>query len=182
MFLNFLIATTLFLWGNSYSYAHQADAITPIQWPEKITPIMLLGKRLFFDKRLSKDYKTSCASCHQFDRGGSSLEKRPIQYSGKPAKHNTTSIFNISQNYNLGWIGQLASAEFQLNNLITGNTVMGLSWEEIEQRIKDDAEYVKLFAKAFTGKEMDGDITRQNISQAIVAYEHALTPPSANDL
>jgi len=182
MFLNFLIVTTLFLWVSPYSNAHQADAITAIQWPVKITPKMLLGKRLFFDKRLSKDYKTSCASCHQFDRGGSSFEKRPIQHSGKPAKHNSTSIFNITQNYKLGWIGQFASAELHLNNLIEEKKDMGLSWMEIEQRINTDAEYVKLFTQAFTATELGGDITRGHINQALVTYELALTTPSSFDL
>jgi len=182
MFLSFLTVITFFLWVSPYSFAHQIDSITPIQWPEKITPKMLLGKRLFFDKRLSRDDETSCASCHQFDRGGSSFEKRSILYSGQLTKHNSTSIFNLTQNYNLGWIGQLASAEFQLNNLIAGKKVMGLSWEEIEQRIKQDAEYVKLFAKVFAAKELRGEINRESISQAIVAYEHALTTPSPFDL
>lgn len=30
----------------------------------------LLGKKLFFDKRLSKDNTISCASCHDLDNGG----------------------------------------------------------------------------------------------------------------
>jgi cytochrome c peroxidase len=179
-FLRLLIVVCFVLQIN-ISFANSQMAITPIKWPDNITAQMLLGKRLFFDKILSKDKKIACVSCHLFPNGGSVDKSRPIMYSGKMAGHNSTSIFNLSTNYKLGWIGQLSSIEHQFEKLVKGKKVMGLSWEEIVERLRNDASYVKQFNEIYPSKIGGQSVTKKTVSAAVVAYESALITPSPFD-
>lgn len=179
-FLRLLAVVCFFLQINT-SVASSQMAITPIEWPDNITAKMLLGKRLFFDKILSKDKKIACVTCHQFPNGGSVAESRPVMYSGKMTGHNSTSIFNLSTNYKLGWLGQLSSIEHQFEKLVNGKKVMGLSWKEIVTRLRSESAYVKQFEEIYPSALGEQSITKQTVSAAMVAYESALMTPSAFD-
>jgi cytochrome c peroxidase len=161
---------------STLSLAHQDTAITPIAWPNSITPQMLLGKQLFFDTRFSKDNQLSCATCHQFDKGGSIPVDLPTMFNGDKTRYNSTSIFNLNPDYFLGWVGNLNSAQDQLNQLMGGKKVMGLSWEELVTKLQANDQYVATFKKVF-----NASISIDTITRAIVSYEQALVTPSAFD-
>ncbi len=170
-----LLAINLAIFS-SLSFAHQEAAITPVTWPDSITPQMLLGKQLFFDVKLSKDNQSSCATCHQFDKGGSIPVDRPFMFNGEKTRYNSTSIFNLNQDYVLGWLGHISTAQDQLNRLMSGKNVMGLSWSELVSKLQADAQYVASFKKVFNAPISMGTITR-----AIVSYENALVTPAPFD-
>ncbi len=156
--------------------AHQESAITAISWPDSITSQMMLGKKLFFDNRLSKDNQSSCATCHQFDKGGSAPVDRPAMFNGEKTRYNATSIYNLDPYYILGWVGHLSSAQDQLNRLVSGEKVMGLSWAELVKKLQTDEQYVASFNTIFKAP-----ISIDTISRAIVSYEQALITPSPFD-
>jgi len=53
-----------------------------------------LGRKLFFDTRLSKDNTVSCASCHRPDHGFASPEKIAVGINGRVGKRNAPSLLN----------------------------------------------------------------------------------------
>jgi cytochrome c peroxidase len=72
-----------------------------------------LGKRLFFDTRLSHDDKVSCATCHQLDRGGSDRLPVSVGIDGRKGGVNAPTVFNSSLNFVQFWDGRAASLEEQ---------------------------------------------------------------------
>ncbi len=156
--------------------SHAREPVSAVKYPEKITPEMLLGKQLFFDPILSEDRKTTCASCHQFSHGGSFPDATTLMYNGQPSRYNSSSVFNLSANYILGWEGQFSSIAQQIDALVTKKTVMGLSWNEITARLQQHSEYRQRFDIIYP----EG-ITRQTVMHAIATYETALTTPSPFD-
>ena len=170
--LIWILALQLFVAGIGYA----REPVSAVHYPVKITPEMLLGKKLFFDPLLSENRQTSCASCHLFSHGGSyPLAKTPM-HNGSKSRYNSPSVFNLSQNYPLGWEGQLISMQEQMHNLVTKQAKMGLSWDNIENRLRQQADYDARFSRLYP----EG-ITRETITRALVTYQLALTTPSPFD-
>jgi cytochrome c peroxidase len=159
-----------------FCFAQASSIITPIQWPAKITEEMLLGKELFFDKKISKNGDLSCASCHLFEHGGSDSMSHSLRFDNSDTMFNTPSVFNVISGYKIGWIGRLNSAQNHLDDFFLNPVEMGASWQKAIQTIESNGEYVRRFNQIYT----DG-ITQKNISSAILAYEEALTTPSDFD-
>lgn len=70
--------------------------------PEKIdfnVAKAALGKRLFFDTRFSRDNKVSCASCHDFAKGGADGRARPVGVDGRIGMINVSTVFNSGFNF-----------------------------------------------------------------------------------
>lgn len=156
--------------------SHAREPVSAVQYPAKITPEMLLGKKLFFDPLLSEDRQTSCASCHLFSHGGSYPKAKTPMHNGSKSRYNSPSVFNLSQNYPLGWEGQLTSMQAQMHSLVNKQAKMGLSWDNIENRLRQQADYNSRFTRLYP----EG-ITRKSITQALVTYQLALTTPSPFD-
>lgn len=166
----------LMSFASVFSFANQGAPISTVSWPQTITDEMKLGKRLFFDKKLSKDNQLSCASCHQFDKGGSLPVSHSKQFNGQYSRYNPSSVFNLNRDYKLGWVGHLNSAGHQLEALIGGQKVMGLSWQGMIKKLNNEPSYVKAFNKVY-----DRPISKETITKALVSFEMALTTPSDFD-
>ena len=65
-----------------------------------------IGKRLFFDTRLSKDNSIACATCHQLEAGGDDNVATGIS-SDENNVFNTPSIFNTLYNFRQNWDGSI---------------------------------------------------------------------------
>ena len=133
-----------------------------------------LGKRLFREPRLSRNEQISCASCHQFEFGGADSRRYSEGVAGTLTQVNTPTIFNIVYNFRLNWDGQYDSLAVHTNNLMQNPSVMGGVWEDILPKIAEADGYRQAFETLYT----DG-ISPENIVDAIVTYESALTTPNA---
>lgn len=140
-----------------------------------------LGKRLFFDKRLSADGTLSCASCHALtdDMGGGDGEPTSIGIQGKRGDRNAPTVLNAAFQRVLFWDGRASSLEEQAKGPLVNEVEMGMpSLASVEQRVREDAEYRIAFADVFP----DEPINIDNITKAIATYERTLvTPDSAYD-
>lgn len=135
-----------------------------------------LGKELFFDSRFSKDNSLSCASCHDFSRGGADPRPRSVGIRGQLSAVNAPSVFNSGFNFRQLWNGKLASLEEQIDVTIKNPKVMDTSWDEIIGKLKQDASLVHRFLQAYPG-----GMKSQNIIDAIATYERSLITPSRFD-
>lgn len=143
------------------------EPISPIPMTSDVDPkIAALGKKLFFEKRLSKDGTFSCHTCHLLDKYGVDLV--PASLDGRFSKRNSPTIFNVKFNFKQLWDGRAADLHKQLDGLGP------FDWDRGFELLKSDAEYPTLFKEAF-GKNVSIEL----IKIAIVEYEKTLITPNS---
>lgn len=130
-----------------------------------------LGKKLFFDPILSRDYSTSCATCHDFSKGGSDGRNVSIGIHHQKGLMNAPTVLNSVFNFTQFWNGRART--------IHNSIEMGLSPNEAAQRIQSHLVYSNLFFK-ITGRK---NVNPDDIAMMIAEYEKTLiTPNSKFDL
>jgi cytochrome c peroxidase len=130
-----------------------------------------LGRKLFFDRRLSANNTISCAMCHIAEQGFAQNELRnPVGIEGKSVRRNAPSIYNVAYASLLFHDGREMSLENQVWQPLLANNEMGnLSIGLVIERIRSLADYDTLFAAAF-GRGPDV----KTIGMALASYERML--------
>ncbi|MBE9475580.1 MAG: photosynthetic protein synthase I [Proteobacteria bacterium] len=138
-----------------------SDAIGPIVAPEVNEAKALLGKRLFFDKRLSGDAAISCSSCHQPENGFSDGLALSKAYPGSKGFRNTPTLINTALAANWFHDGRLGT---NLNDvtreMITEDYLMNMDMRLMQERVKQDPVYVEMFEAAGYGEPSNGSIRK----------------------
>src|SRR5262245_6793842 len=78
-----------------------------------------LGRRLFFDQRLSGDRSMSCATCHDPGRGFADGLVKARGKGGRTLERNTPSVVNIDARAPFFWDGRTPTAEEQAAQPVT---------------------------------------------------------------
>jgi cytochrome c peroxidase len=149
----------------------------PVIWdafiPEgnKMTPERVaLGRKLYFDTRLSKDNSVSCATCHDVTRGFTDQRDVSEGIGGQLGRRNAPTVLNTALLQTLFLDGRSPSLDHQAKMPITNPIEMGFpDGESAVEAIKDDVEYQKAFQEAY-GR----DINYEDIGRAIGAFERTL--------
>ena len=138
----------------------------------------LLGKSLFFEKKLSKNNSVSCASCHDILHGGDDNMKSSVGINGQKGALNAPTVLNSKYNFVQFWDGRAKDLKEQASGPIHNPMEMGSNINEVVQKLKQNKSYVKKFDGVYK------DIIRPKyILDAIVEFEKALiTPNSKFDL
>ncbi len=131
--------------------------------------LVSLGRKLFFDARLSSDGKVSCASCHDIERGGDDGRPRSKGVEGRDSAVNAPTVLNASLNFALFWDGRAKTLEEQVDEPLTNPDGMNLDWPAVVAKLAGDREYAADFKAAFP----EG-ITKTTVSAAIAAFERTL--------
>ena len=122
------------VWLNAASpAAAQSPTLQPRAGQEPITPIpaapaldpqrLLLGERLFSDRRLSHGNTHSCSSCHDIATNGASANVLDTPKS-QPMALNTPTVFNVSLNFRQNWEGKFRSLEEGAENTLHNPAIM----------------------------------------------------------
>ena len=150
---------------------------------DKDTPAKVeLGKKLFFDARLSINNKQSCSSCHHLDDGGAGIDNLPTSpgANGQIGTRNTPTVINAGWQVAQFWDGRSPDLAAQAKEPILNPIEMGMpSAQAVEQKLLTIPEYVSRFAAAFPQSKQA--ITYTNISEAIAAFERTLRSESRFD-
>jgi len=138
-----------------------------------------LGKRLFFDTRLSSSGKISCASCHQPELSWTDGKPRSIGHDSAINKRNAPSI-QFSWFYNrLFWDGRAKNLEDQVFAPINSESEMHSDMPDVMIKLNAVPEYKPLFKKVFGDEQIDPD----RMAEAIAAFERSIeVNPSRFDL
>jgi cytochrome c peroxidase len=128
-----------------------------------------LGKRLFFERRLSENEGISCASCHIPDKAfadGTVISPGP---KGPSGTRNTPTLVNVSlQPYQL-WDGRSSSLEDQALLPVENPREMGSRLETVLDRLNQVASYRTAFQEVF------GTLaTRNTVAQALASFERTI--------
>lgn len=138
-----------------------------------------LGKKLFFDPRLSKSSFISCNTCHNLASGGVDNLPTSIGHKWQVGKRNAPSVFNAAILPMQFWDGRAKDVEEQAKGPILNPGEMASTEKLAVERIKSIPEYVTLFKKAFPGER--DPVNFDNIAKAIAAFERTLMTPSRFD-
>lgn len=143
--------------------------------PEKIG----LGKKLFFDKRLSADGTLSCASCHEISetKGGGDGLSASIGINAQHGTRNAPTVLNAAFQKVLFWDGRATSLEEQAKGPLINPIEMGMpSLDRVVEKVSSITEYRAAFASAFPNQ---ASITIDTIAKAIAAFERTLITPDS---
>ncbi len=161
------------------------NAQTSINQDRMITPLptsipydkekAILGKQLYMDTSLSKDGKVSCNTCHDLKKYGVDNEIFSIGADGVlDEPFNSPTTFNSVFNFVQFWDGKAKNLADQAKNPFINPKEMALKDEaEVVKRVEANAKYKASFDKIY------GEITMQNITDAIAEFEKTLITPNA---
>ena len=141
-----------------------------------------LGRRLFYDKRLSGNETFSCASCHEQARAFSDGLPRAIGATGEVHPRNSMSLTNVAYASTLAWANPLLRRlEDQIPIPMFGENPVELGLagldEELIARLSADRRYRELFAAAFPTEKTP--INRTNIIFGIASFVRTLLSGNA---
>ncbi len=131
-----------------------------------------LGKKLFFDRRLSLNETISCAMCHIPEQGFSSNEvETSLGFEGRSVRRNAPTVYNTAYLTKLFHDARETTLENQVwQPLIARNEMAMPSIGKVIEKIRNLSDYKGLFEEAFEGKHADV----VNIGQAIASYQRTL--------
>jgi len=146
----------------------------PLDNPQSVGKIEL-GRKLFFDRRLSLDRMQSCASCHDPRKGFSDGRSRSVGRGGKRLARHSPSVLNAAYNSRQFWDGRAASLEDQAEGPMLAASEMGMgSARRLVARLQGIPEYIRQFQAVFGGRP-----TLQNATRGIAAFERTLVTPDS---
>jgi cytochrome c peroxidase len=137
-----------------------------------LTPAKIaLGRKLFYDRRLSFNHTFSCAICHIPEQGFSSNEMATaVGIEGRSVRRNSPSLYNVAYAELLFHDGRENSLAQQVwGPLLAHNEMGNPAIGYVIDKLKADTEYPALFAKAFNkGPSME------TVGQALAGYQRTL--------
>jgi cytochrome c peroxidase len=140
-----------------------------------------LGRRLFYDKRLSENGTYSCASCHEQALAFTDGKPQAVGSTGQTHPRGAMSLANVAYAATLTWgHPYLASLERQAQLPMFGDSPIELgmrSQAEVEALLAGIPEYGALFDGAFA--EDEAPITLLNVERAIASFERSLISGNA---
>lgn len=159
----------------------QGQADQPSRGPVAALPQMqrgdarkiTLGQDLFFDRRMSRSMRLSCASCHDLSTNGATAARTDRGDSGRLMRFNTPTVFNSVYSFRLGWEGRsrtlhdVALGTLRTDHLMSGG---GLS----AGRLAADSAMSQRF-RAIYGAPPNED----NVADALAAFMETLVTPDA---
>ena len=109
-----------------------------------------LGRKLFYDGRLSIDNEHPCSSCHQQIAGfGTFQHDRSHGVFNSHTLRNAPVLFNLAWSNSFHWDGEFSSLKDEAAQPLNGHIEMGETYEEVINKIKNDPEYQKMFKEVF---------------------------------
>lgn len=129
-----------------------------------------LGKKLYFDPRLSSSSTRSCASCHSPGLGWGDGQTRGVGLGLKKLDRRTPTIVNSAWGAIFMWDGRAPDLERQALGPIEGANEMNMPLAQLMKRLDSIAEYKTLFASAFPETAM----SPATLAAAIATYERTI--------
>lgn len=189
------LATVLLFSAGAFNPAHAADSANELQTTAKalfgIIPAdetasdgltldkIELGRKLFFDYRLSKDGSTACVRCHQPQYYSTDRMAQSKGFNGNTGDRSAQSILNLKYQSVFHWRNDRVDIEEQALRAFT--TPLSLGNATTAEAIKrlGLAGYKPLFAKVFPKQK--NAMTLENAASALSVFQRSLTTRSAFD-
>ena len=156
--------------------AQMKEPITPIKPAANINIGMVeLGKKLYFDPRLSKSGFISCNSCHNLSMGGTDNIPTSIGDKWQQGPINAPTVLNSSLNVAQFWDGRAADLKEQAGGPIANPGEMAFSHTLAIGVLETIPAYVREFKNVFGKDKIDID----QVTLAIAEFEKTLVTPNS---
>ncbi len=156
--------------------AQNQEPVSPVPAPKAVNPAAVeLGKKLFFDPRLSKSGFISCNSCHNLSMGGTDNLKTSIGHNWQQGPINSPTVLNSRLNLAQVWDGRAADLKAQAGGPIANPGEMAFTHELALETLKSIPGYVAEFKQVFKTDKL----TIDEVTTAIAAFEETLVTPNA---
>lgn len=139
-----------------------------------------LGKKLYFDPRLSKSGIISCNTCHNLGMGGVDGVGAAVghKWTPNPAHLNSPTVYNSVLNKAQFWDGRDPHLEAQAQGPIQAGPEMAAPKDLVEKRVTSMPKYISEFKKVY-GDNIKIDFSL--ITETIAVFERTLITPSRYD-
>ena len=172
--LRAVAAAALFTTGAAL--AQDKEPVSPVPAPKAVNPAAVeLGKKLFFDPRLSKSGFISCNSCHNLSMGGSDNLKTSIGHNWQQGPINSPTVLNSRLNLAQFWDGRAKDLKAQAGGPIANPGEMAFTHELAVETLNSIPGYVKEFKDVFKVDKISID----EVTTAIAAFEETLVTPNS---
>lgn len=153
-----------------------AEPIQPIPAAKvKNAGMVELGKKLYFDPRLSKSGFISCNSCHNLSMGGTDNLKTSIGHNWQQGPINSPTVLNSSMNLAQFWDGRAKDLKAQAGGPIANPGEMAFTHELAVDMLNSIPAYKAEFKKVFGKDAANIDM----VTDAIAAFEETLVTPDS---
>nr|VFK57552.1 MAG: cytochrome c peroxidase [Candidatus Kentron sp. TUN]VFK60034.1 MAG: cytochrome c peroxidase [Candidatus Kentron sp. TUN]VFK65875.1 MAG: cytochrome c peroxidase [Candidatus Kentron sp. TUN] len=151
------------------------DPIAPVSKKEVNWAQVELGKKLFFDPRLSKSGFISCNSCHNLSMGGTDNLKTSIGHNWHQGPINAPTVLNAGMNFTQFWNGRARDLKEQAGGPIANPGEMASTHALAVQVLASILGYAVEFKQVFGADKIDID----QVTQAIAEFEKTLVTPNS---
>lgn len=153
-----------------------SEPIQPISPVKEINLAQVeLGKKLFFDPRLSKSGFISCNSCHNLSMGGTDNLKTSIGHKWQQGPINSPTVLNSSMNLAQFWDGRAKDLKEQAGGPIANPGEMAFTHDLAINVLTSIPAYVTEFKQVFGSEKINIDM----VTQAIAEFEKTLVTPNS---
>lgn len=160
---------------DAYRKPHPIELKIPDGWPApndifKNNPLteegFQLGRKLFYDGRLSKDGNFACASCHQqFAAFATYDHDFSHGFDNQFTTRNAPALQNLAWAPLYHWDGGVNHIELQALAPMTAPNEMAANLDSVLDRLKKDATYQKMFLKAFGSSGINSQRMLKSLAQ-----------------
>jgi len=170
----FLLASFLlyFIVLPSTGFAGHLEPLKSVPIPEDNPPTaekIDLGKKLFFDRRLSGDGTMSCATCHDPELSFADGLDISLSYPTTKNWRNSPTLMNVAFHKYLFHDGRAQTLEDQALFPMISAFEMNKNLDYLEEQIQVVPEYAEAFRQVF-----GGEVTRERIAKALASFERTL--------
>lgn len=139
-----------------------------------------LGKKLYFDPRLSKSGFISCNSCHNLSEGGDDGLEAAVghKWTVNPHHLNSPTVYNSVFNSIQFWDGRSPHLEDQAQGPMQAAPEMAATKEHVAAVVSSMPSYVEAFQKIY-GNDVKIDLAK--VADTIAVFERTLVTPSRYD-
>jgi len=139
-----------------------------------------LGRKLYFDPRLSKNQDVSCNTCHMLDKYGVDGLPTSTGHLEQVGGRNAPTVYNAAGHIAQFWDGRSPDIEDQAKAPLLNPVEMAMVDEgAIVATLNSIPGYVSLFTATFPDE--DEPVSYDNMAKAIGAFERGLVTPSRFD-
>ena len=125
-----------------------------------------LGRKLFYDGRLSRDGNFACASCHQQFAGFATFDHNLSHgFNNQFTTRNAPGLANLAWYKEFHWDGGIKSLEVQPLAPLTAPNEMAETVENVLLKLKQDEDYRKKFKAAFGTEDINSQLMLRALSQ-----------------
>ena len=168
--------STLLLTMSSLGMAALNEPIKPITQPKNLNQEKVeLGKKLFFDPRLSKSGFISCNSCHNLSMGGTDNIQTSVGHNWQQGPINSPTVLNANFNLAQFWDGRAATLQEQAGGPIANPGEMAFTHTLAIDVLDSIPQYKAEFKSVFKSDT----ITINQVTSAIAEFEKTLVTPNS---